>query len=270
MAIKFKYEKQEDIPKEHVALFVEKDEGGKKIWVADVEGVIDSSRLDEFRNTNRGLQKQIAELNDKFEGIDPVAARALSDSVGGLKPEEVTELLKQGKNIDKVVEARTKTMREEQDRMLTKERAEKERIQRRLEEVEINQATVAEATKRGLKPTAILDITSRARTVFKLSPEGKPVAYEPDGKTVRYGKDALTPMTISDWVEDQVTSAPHLFEESKGGGAGGGGGDKGHDKTGPNPFKKETLNMTEQMKLMKADPAKARRLAAEAGVRLPG
>ena len=49
------------------------------------------------------------------------------------------------------------------------------------------------ATKRGLRPTAIPDITARARTVFRLV-DGAPRAYEADGQTVRVGKDGITPI----------------------------------------------------------------------------
>jgi hypothetical protein len=48
---------------------------------------------------------------------------------------------------------------------------------------------VASATKKGLRPSAIPDITARAWTVFKLV-QGVPVPHEADGQTVRVGKDA--------------------------------------------------------------------------------
>ena len=77
---------------------------------------------------------------------------------------------------------------------------------------------------RGLRPTAIPDITARARTVFRLV-EGAPRAYEADGQTLRVGKDGIMPMTLDEWVDQQVADAPHLFESNAGGGAGGAGGD---------------------------------------------
>ena len=46
------------------------------------------------------------------------------------------------------------------------------------------------ATKKGLRPSAIPDITARARNVFKLA-DGAPRTYEADGQTVRLGKDVL-------------------------------------------------------------------------------
>jgi hypothetical protein len=54
-----------------------------------------------------------------------------------------------------------------------------------------------------------------------------------------------------------------LFETSAGGGAAsnGSGGAGGNRR---NPFRKETWNLTEQMKLQKADPQLAARLKAAA------
>ncbi len=43
------------------------------------------------------------------------------------------------------------------------------------------------ATKRGLRPTAMADITSHARAVFRLV-NGAPAAFEADGQSVRYGR----------------------------------------------------------------------------------
>jgi hypothetical protein len=118
----------------------------------------------------------------------------------------------------------------------------------------------------GLRPTAIPDITSRARTVFKLV-NGLPRAFEADGQTVRIGKDGISPMTLEEWVDSQVAEAPHLFETNAGGGAAGnasGGGGASTRATGKNPFRKDSWNLTEQMKLQKTDPQLAARLRAAA------
>ena len=121
------------------------------------------------------------------------------------------------------------------------------------------------ATKRGLRPTAMADITSRARTVFRLV-NGVPTAFDSDGKSVRYGRDGLTPMSIEEWVDGQVAEAPHLFEANSGGPGGRphGPGGAGMHGIGKNPFKRDTWNLTEQMKIGKSDPQLAARLKAAA------
>ena len=110
---------------------------------------------------------------------------------------------------------------------------------------------------------------ARARNVFRLV-NGVPTAFESDGKNVRVGKDGMTPMTLEEWVDTQVADAPHLFESNAGGGAGsGGGGDASGggaaaraNRSVKNPFRRDTWNLTEQMKLQKTDPQLAARLKA--------
>jgi hypothetical protein len=142
---------------------------------------------------------------------------------------------------------------------------ERDALTTRLTSIQIDQGVITVATKRGLRPTAIPDITSRARLVFKLV-NGVPHAFEADGKTVRYGKDGITPMTLEEWVDAQVADAPHLFESNAGGGAAsnGAGGAAGSQRSVKNPYRKDSWNLTEQMKLQKSDPGLAARLKAAA------
>ncbi len=63
MPIKYKFKSREEIPAEVQALYVER-EGG---WVLDVEGAVDKARVDEFRNTNVELMRQVQELQARIE-----------------------------------------------------------------------------------------------------------------------------------------------------------------------------------------------------------
>lgn len=275
MPLRYKYKKKDEVPKEHEALYVEKTEkkdgADVPIWTLDVEGAVDADRLQEFRSNNIKLTKEFDAYKERFEGIDPEEFSTLKESVGSLKPAEVRDLLKKGTDVEKLVTERTKQMQADNKKALDAKTAELEKTRARLTQVEINQATVAEATKRGLKPTAILDITARAQMIFRLSDDGKVLAYEADGKTPRYGKDGLTPLTISEWLDVQVTEAPHLFEASGGGGAGpgaGGGAGGGSGGVKGNPWKRGTpeFNLTHQITIAKTNPQLAARLKAEAGV----
>lgn len=141
--------------------------------------------------------------------------------------------------------------------------AERDALNARLTAIQIDQGVTTTASKRGLRPTAIPDITARARTVFRLV-DGAPRAYEADGQTVRVGKDGITPMTLDEWVEQQVADAPHLFESNAGSGAVGNGSGGVGNRSVKNPFRKDTWNLTEQMRLTKSDPGLAARLRAAA------
>ncbi len=73
MALKFKYSSKAEIPPEHLSLYAERDGA----FVLDAEGAVDKAKVDEFRTNNLSLKNQLAELNAKFEGIDPVAVKTL-------------------------------------------------------------------------------------------------------------------------------------------------------------------------------------------------
>ena len=165
----------------------------------------------------------------------------------------------------KGLENRLRTAKTEWDKQFAAVSGERDSLNARLTAIQIDQGVITTATKRGLRPTAIPDITARARTVFRLV-EGAPRAYEADGQTVRVGRDGFTPMTLDEWVEQQVADAPHLFESNAGGGAAGNGsgGVGGSNRSVKNPFRRETWNLTEQMKLTKTDPQLAARLKAAA------
>jgi hypothetical protein len=257
MALKFKYRTKDEVPAESQALYVERD----GVWHLDVEGAVDKAKLDEFRSNNLTLSNQLAEQKKRFEGIDPDEVRKLAEEKQKL---EEAQQLKTGE-VDKVVEGRLKSAKADWDKQFGAVTAERDSLNARLTAIQIDQGVITAATKKGLRPTAMPDITARARTVFKLV-DGVPRAFEADGQTVRVGKDAISPMTLDEWVDQQVADAPHLFESNGGGGAAsdasGGGGRSG--RSVKNPFRKETWNLTEQMKLQKSDPQLAARLKAAA------
>jgi hypothetical protein len=259
MALKFKYASKDLVPVEQAALYVERDGA----WLLDVDGATDKAKLDEFRSTNVALLKERDDLKKRFEGIDPDEFRRLADEKRKL---EEAQQVKAGE-VDKVVEARLKAARADWEKQFNAVTSERDSLNSRLTTIQIDQAVVTEATKRGLRPTAIPDITSRARLTFRLV-NGVPQAFEGDGQTVRMGKDGVTPMTLAEWIDAQVSDAPHLFESNVGGGAagdasGGGASARAH-RSVKNPFRKESWNLTEQMKLQKSDPGLAARLKAAA------
>jgi hypothetical protein len=258
MALKFKYKSKEEIPVEHLTFYVER-EGA---FVLDAEGAVEKSRVDEFRNNNVTLKKQLDELLKKYEGLDPDEARKLLEQKQKL---EEGQLLKEG-DVEKIVLARVKTAIEPIEKRAQAAEQSAAKVSERLADIEINRAAIVAATKMGLRPSAIPDLTLRARTVFRMV-DGKSTAFDADGKTPLYGADGLTPLTLDEWVGKLVVEAPHLFEPNAGGGATGSnpGSASGAGPSGKNPFKRgPEWNLTEQMKITKRDPKLAERLKAAA------
>lgn len=71
---------------------------------------------------------------------------------------------------------------------------------------------------------------------------------------------------VAAWAKSDTGKA-FVVNGNSGGGAGGGSGGVGAGSDG-NPWNPKTRNLTEQGRLFNADPAKARQMAAEHGVRL--
>ena len=255
MSLKFKIESKDELPAAQADLYVERD----GVWFLDVEGAVEKSKVDEFRTKNVALLKQLDEHKQRFEGIDPVEVRKL---VEDRRKFQEGQQLKAGE-VEKVVESRLKSAKSEWEKQFTAVTGERDTLNARLKTIQIDQAVVTEATKRGLRTTALPDITARARSTFNLV-DGVPLALAADGQTARVGKDGVTPMNLAEWLDAQVSEAPHLFESNAGGGAAGNASGGGGNRSVKNPFRKETWNLTEQMKLQKTDPQQAQRLKAAA------
>ena len=247
MPLKYKFKTKDEIPAELQSLYVERDGA----WTLDAEGVVEKSKHEEFRTNNIALTNQLK----RFEGIDPDAVRQLAEENKSLRTATLSEDAK------REMEKQLKASKSSFDKQLVAVTGERDALTGRLTAIQIDQAVVTEATKRGLRATALPDITSRARTAFKLV-NGVPQAFEADGQTARMGKDG--PMTLAEWVDALVSDAPHLFEANAGGGAAGSGSGGAGNRSVKNPFRKETWNLTEQMKLQKSDPQLAARLKASA------
>jgi hypothetical protein len=253
------YKTKAEVPAALAEFYVE-HEGA---WVLDVE---DRGRLAEFRTNNRTLkakseaaEAELAALRARFDGVDPDEAKK-----GAAERQALIEQqqLKAGE-IEKVMAVRVSAARAEADKLAAAANQRLAQVEARLAETLIDKGVMTLATKRGLRPTAVPDITSRARQAVRLV-DGVPVVFEGDGQTRQAGKDGVSPMTLEEWIETQASDAPHLFETNAGSGAAGNipGGNGGFRQTVKNPFLREGWNLTEQMKLMKTDPNLAERLRA--------
>ena len=223
----------------------------------DADGVVEKSKLDEFRANNIALCKS-SRAEKRFEGIDPDEVRQLAEEKRKL---EEAQQLKAGE-VDKVVEARLKTAKAEWDKQLAAVTSRTRRADMvALTAIQIDQGVVTEATKRGLRPTAIPDITARARTAVQAG-EWRAAGFRggrPDcarGQGWRHADDfgrvggcAGVRRSASCLNQTLVAVPPATAPVGCCG-----------NRSVKNPFRKETWNLTEQMKLQKSDPQLAARL----------
>ena len=181
----------------------------------DVEGMVPKSQLDEFRETNRGLHKQVEDLTaglKKFEGVDLKKWTDLQETERKVKDKQ---LIDAGK-IDDLIASRLEPIKKEFQTQLDTEKKRNEQLSGRLETMQIDDQLTKLGTTKGLRPSAIEDMIARGRRVFKLQ-DGKVVAVGQDGATLLTKQGE--PMTMDRWVEQLSSDAPHLFQASTGSGA---------------------------------------------------
>lgn len=257
--VKHQYDSKDEIPAELAEHYTEKD--GK--WLLEVTdgALVPKVKLDEFRTTNRTLLKERDELKKTFEGIDPEEAR----EVLAMRDDLEKGKLKGGKTVDEIVNQRIEKLRDDLTKRATEAEAARTQLQTELAKVKIVDGVTAAALKKGLRQTAIEDLASRAQQAFRLDGT-KIVAVKPDG-TEEFGKTG-EPLTLDEYVDGLIAKAPHLFEPSQGSGAQNGGGGGSGTSQAKNPWKKEHLNMTEQVELVRKDPKLAARLAQAAGAKV--
>jgi hypothetical protein len=263
-AIKYRYATEGDVPEKFKELY--KEVSG--VWVIDCEGASDKEKLKEFRDSNTKLLKDLEEIKERFEGIDPVVSRSLQAENEKLKAAATAAGGKGGKASEEEIEAkineRLKTQKADLDKQIEKLVKERDSANAELSRVVVEDSLITAATRKGVKGTAVEDVVRRGKEVFRLE-GGKPIPYRGTDKI--YGKDQIETMSVEEWMDGLAGSAPHLFAESNGGGAtngsSGGAGSNGQK----NPFKKETFNLTEQGRLLKSNPQLAASLKAAAGLR---
>jgi hypothetical protein len=113
--------------------------------------------------------------------------------------------------------------------------------------------------KYGVRPTAPEDLRERVWNMGEWREENGRIVLWKNGTEERNAAfDVITPEIA---VRDLVPDAPHFFNETA-------GTQKAGD-TGPNPFiRGPHFNLTKQAEILRVDPARAKRLAAEAGIEL--
>lgn len=261
MKPKYTYTNAADIPPALKDFYTEKD--GK--WTIDIDGAASIERVTEFRDKNIALQKENTDLKATWDGFSKDEVAALIEKKAEIEGAKV----KNDGEFQVKLKERTDAMKLDYEKKLADLQKVSDRQSVQLSEVIIDKHLIEEATKLGLRPEAAEDLLNRGRSVFKLK-DGKPVAFNKDGAEI-YDTDA-SPLQPANWIKGLAKSAPFLFVESAGGGSqggAGGGGGKTVTVTG-NPWKQGAeYNMTKQGEMFKANPAEARRLAAEAGTPIP-
>lgn len=219
VALKGIYTKADEIPEGLSEFYVEKD----GVYHLQADGLVPKTTLDEFRNNNIKLSKELEKVQQTLNGVDV-------NEYNKLKQEK--ELINDQKLIDAgqvedVIQSRTEKMRntyaEELNNLkIIAEQKEKEANELRAKQnsMLVNNSLKDEALKAGVAPTALPDVLSRGSRIWQVQDDNI-VAMQND--TPMYSKNGSQKLSMQEWLEDLSEEAPHLYKSSSGSGATGGG-----------------------------------------------
>lgn len=258
--LELSYAKQEDVPPEYAGLYTEKD---GKFQLTGVKGLVTQENvtrlqgaLEKERNDHKATKEKYAplagkDINEVITTLDRIPELEAAASNAGNDP----------KKIDELVEARIKTrmapVERERDQLkaanvdLTKK---VETLDGRITADTIKSVVTKAALDAKVVTSALDEVIMYGEKLLQIDESGKVITK--DGVGVTPGLDPTV------WLTEMLAKKPHWLPGSSGGGAGGStsGG------SGSNPFSYAGWNMTEQMKLVKSNPARAEQFAKAAGV----
>ena len=254
--IELSYDAQEDVPAAYANLYTEKD---GKFVLTGVKGMKTQADVDRL---NTALVKERGDHKTAKQQLASLASYgSVDDIVANL--ERIPELeAKQGKgdpaDLEKIVSARLAPLQRKLDEATTQLK-EKDQLIDGYKGKE-TKATVADAVRKAAKTLkvrdgAIEDAIMYAERVMTIDESGNVVTKENVGVTPFLGAE--------EWLRDMLPNRTHWLEESVGGGSQGGKGGFG----GANdPYSHDGWSITEQMKLYRENPEKAKKMAARHGV----
>lgn len=233
-----------------------------KFMLTGIKGVkteADVARVQSALNKERETAKTFKTQLDSYASLG-----ALEELQAKLDKFPELEAAAQGKlndeQINQVVETRLKSKLSPlerdlaaKDKALQETTALAQQLQAQIKTRQVHDAVGSVARELKVLDTAYEDVLMYAERLFEVAEDGKVVTKE--GVGVDPG---LSPKV---WLEEIKAKRPHWWPASQGGGAGGGGlGDLTN-----NPWAPGNWNLTAQASLVRADPAKAERMAKAAG-----
>lgn len=254
--IELSYDSADDIPAGMESLYTEKD--GKQV-LTGVKGMKTQADIDRLqtaltkeRNDHKTVRTQLSSLSS-YGTIEEITANL----------DRIPELeAKQGKgdpaDIEKIVTARLAPVQRKLDEALNT-------ISEKDKEIgtykgEKTKATIADTVRKAAKSLKIRESAIEDAIMFG----ERVLTIDESGNVVTKENSGVTPFaTAEDMLRDILPTRQHWLEDSFGGGSQGG---KGSQFSGTDPYSHDGWSITEQMKLMKSDPAKAKKLAERNGV----
>jgi hypothetical protein len=214
----FLLESLDAVPEPLRQFYVERKGGGFQL---KVKGVAPKSEVDQFRETNIRLMKERDEINKRYEGIDPDAARRLAQELDQLKTGN-GEALKPYIDRHLAAErdahgAEKKTLQEKLAQALAA-REKLAGVVGRHHGLNALRGALSEAKIAPSGEGAIEDLYLRFERSFSVNPETGEVLP-------RESPDGAAPLGVKSWLQKRLVDplASHLFAQGEGGAGRGAG-----------------------------------------------
>ncbi len=242
MSIKQTYGNVEEIPEGLESIYSQTDSGSYQFVGAD--GLVDKGRVDEFRDNNIQLRKDLESRDDQIGKYSDQltemigAVEKMESKYGNVDLEEWNtyqaerkmvaekELIEAGDvdllingRVEEVIAAKQKeieALKETYEKQLDTMKLDITGYDTQLNKMLVDNELTKIAADKGVRSSALEDVLSRGRTVFRVE-DGRAAAFSEEGRQI-YMEDAVTPLTIDGWIEGLTKTAPHLFEMSSGSG----------------------------------------------------
>lgn len=232
------------IDEKYQDLYAQNDNGGYDLQFVDMEA---KKQVDEFRNNNRNLNRQLEEMKSKMDKYSALGDDLSEDDIASLKEARARqaaaaqdELYRElidgegGVNKDRLKAYADKQFegeRKELQRAIEQLKAQQEEYEAKYWEERNNRQDQAKAqairdaieSVARVRPGAMDDVLSRGRAALDFDESDNLVVRDADGE-IRYGKRGGDYMTPQEWANELVSNAGHLFDGAIGGGAQGDSG----------------------------------------------
>ncbi len=168
-----------------------------------------------------GKLKETQALSKQWEGFDVEKVQTLMKR---MEQDEELKLLADGK-VDEVVNRRIELRERDwtgrygalETKLNEYENTIKQK-EERLRQLTIDSRVTQAFQTLGYEPTAMEEMVTKARSVFIMDDEGNVIPRDNHGNII-YGKDAKTPISVTQWLESLADSKPWLRGPNKGTGA---------------------------------------------------
>jgi regulator of replication initiation timing len=263
--IEIVYDTLAAVPEAYRSLYTEKEGKAVLTHVNGLKTQSDVGAVQEALRKERENHAATQNLLKPFKGLDPLIA------VDRYNRFEEIELAAKGKldetQIEGIVNGRIKQKTGPLEAQLTELQTtsktlleENQTLKSQLNGIKVRDVVRTAATKSKVVSTAVMDIERAVRDDMEWDETGKLVTKADLSDGIAAGLD------MDGYLRAQFKLRPHWWPESEGGGSkGGGGGNFG----GPNPWAKESWNLSAQGVYVKEHGAEqAGRMAKAAGVAL--